>query len=122
MVISYLICGILTTAVNFVIYFTLTQWFCISYLISNAIAWVLSVLFAFVTNKKFVFYINNKNGNFWREITYFFSCRFLSGALDMGFMFLLVTILSVNDAISKVLVGIFVVVFNYLVSKLIIFV
>ena len=119
---SYIIFGILTTIVNIAVFYILTQLMGLPYLISNAFAWILSILFAYVTNRQFVFNIdeNNRN-NFSKGLAYFFSGRLLTGMLDMGVMFALVTILSVNITISKILVNIIVVVLNFLISKFIIF-
>lgn len=51
----YLIFGTLTTAVNIVVYYLFSNIIHINYLFSNAVAWFLSVLFAYVTNRKYVF-------------------------------------------------------------------
>lgn len=123
MVISYLIWGLFATFVNIAGYYVLTEWFDIPYLISNAIAWFLAIFFAFLTNKYLVFNLKSKSSSdFWREISYFYCCRLLSGVLDMGFMFLLVSVVSVNTMISKVLVSLIVIVFNFIISKYFIFV
>lgn len=119
---SYIIFGILTTIVNIAVFYVLTQWMSLPYLISNAFAWILSILFAYVTNRQFVFNTDKENqNNFLKGLTYFFSGRLLTGLLDMGFMYVLVTIWSVNINISKILVSIIVVVLNFLISKFIIF-
>ena len=123
LIISYLIWGALTTVVNITVYYILTQWVGIPYLISNFSAWVMAVLFAYITNKRFVFNSSNKRGGkVSREILYFFCGRMLTGAVDMGLMFLLVSILSVNDIFSKLVVNVTVVVLNFIISKYIIFV
>lgn len=123
MVISYLIWGLFATFVNIAGYYVLTEWFDIPYLISNAIAWLLAIFFAFLTNKYFVFNLKSKSiSDFWREISFFYCCRLLSGVLDMGLMFLLVSVVSVNTMISKVLVSLLVIVFNFMISKYFIFV
>ena len=54
-IISYLFWGVMTTVVNYAAYFVCTLWLHINYLISNVIAWVVAVIFAFVVNKVFVF-------------------------------------------------------------------
>ena len=53
--------GVLTTVVNIVVYFLSAELLHINYLISNALAWFLSVLFAYITNRKYVFESNSQN-------------------------------------------------------------
>ncbi len=90
--------------------------------ISNSIAWFISVLFAFVTNKIFVFESKGKSKkDTIRESISFFAFRLLSLVFDMGFMYLLIDILSVNEIISKVISNVLVVIINYVFSKVFIF-
>lgn len=71
--IFYIIFGILTTIVNIAVYLCFTKLFGVNYLISNIIAWFLSVLFAYVTNRIWVF--QSENNNILKEIVLFFSGR-----------------------------------------------
>ena len=90
--------------------------------ISNIIAWILSVLFAYITNKLFVFESKNKSKTEnLKEMVSFFGFRVLSLVFDMGCMFLLVDILRIGELISKVLSNILVIILNYIFSKLFIF-
>lgn len=116
--IRYGIFGVLTGVVNLGIYFLFSQVLGIYYLISNVFAWFLSVLFAYLTNRFWVF--ESKN-NILKEIILFFSGRLFSGLVDIGLMFIFVDILSIGDFISKIIVVIIVVILNYLFSKLLIF-
>ena len=89
---------------------------------SNVWAWVLSVLFAYVTNKLWVF----ENRDFGarhlaREFGSFVAARLFSGALDMGIMWLFVTRLACPDLVVKIASNVVVIVLNYLFSKLWIF-
>ena len=120
-VISYLFFGGCTTLIN-IISFMLFRAFNINMLVSNALAWIVSVLFAFVTNKLYVF--DSRNVEFKKtlmECFYFFICRLLSLAFDMGFMYLLVETLKSNELFSKIVSNIIVVIINYVFSKLFIF-
>ena len=81
-IIMYLIFGILTTVVNIVVYFIASNVLNINYLISNATAWFLSVLFAYVTNKLYVFESSSKE--FIKEIVAFFSSRLATGILILN--------------------------------------
>lgn len=118
----YIIFGVLTTAVNIVVYSLGTDICQMHYMLANALAWFLSVLFAFVTNKAFVF-----ESRSWRiqivgkEIGSFFFARLASGVMDMGLMWLLVDVLSVEEMLAKVGVNVLVIIINYVASKLWIF-
>ena len=120
-VLSYLVFGGLTTLVNIVAFFVLRK-FNIEIYISNVIAWILSVLFAFITNKLFVFESKNKSKKEnVRELVSFFGFRILSLIFDMGFMYLLIQVLNVNELISKIISNVLVIILNYVFSKLFIF-
>lgn len=121
-VLSYLIFGGLTTAVNYLVYFPCYHYFALSAGVSNMIAWVAAVAFAFVTNKPFVFKSHDWSakillGELWK----FVGCRFGSGAMETAVLFLTVDQLGWSGTWMKLLTGVFVVVFNYFCSKLLIF-
>lgn len=120
MISYYLICGILTTIINISVYYILTRLFRFPYLLSNIIAWIVSVIFAYIVNKKFVF--TDSEHGFWYKLPNFFCLRLASGIFDNTFMFYLVTILFMEDSIAKLLVGVIVTIINYLVSKFLIFI
>jgi len=118
-IILYLIFGILTTIVNIISYLFITDILNIHYLISNIIAWFLSVLFAYITNRIWVF--KSKNENILKEFGLFISGRIFSGVLDTTLMYLFIGIFFWNDLISKIIINIIVVIVNYVISKLIVF-
>lgn len=118
-IIMYLVFGVLTTVVNIVVYFLSAELLYINYLISNALAWFLSVLFAYITNRKYVF--ESSSQNILKEAVSFFSSRLATGILDMVLMWLFVYFNVVNDVIAKVIVNVIVVVLNYVLSKLVVF-
>ncbi len=120
-IITYLFFGVLTTVVSWAIYFPLYNWLHLSAL-SNGIAWVVSVAFAFLTNKPFVF----KSHDWSREVvipelTKFVSCRVGSGLLEIGILFLLVDCLHGNGNVWKLITSVLVVILNYVGSKLLVF-
>ena len=115
----YIVFGVLTTIVNIVAYLFFARLLGIHYIISNIVAWVLSVLFAYVTNRIWVF--ESKNSNIIKEMSLFFSGRIFSGIVDTGLMYVFIDLLSIGDFISKIVIQIIVVILNYLVSKLIVF-
>ena len=118
-IIMYLVFGVLTTVVNIVVYFLSAELLQINYLIYNALAWFLSVLFAYITNRKYVF--ESSSQNILKEAVSFFSSRLATGILDMVLMWLFVYFNVVNDVIAKVIVNVIVVVLNYVLSKLVVF-
>ncbi|WP_333576006.1 GtrA family protein [Faecalibacillus intestinalis] len=118
-IIMYLIFGTLTTAVNIVVYYLFSNIIHINYLFSNAVAWFLSVLFAYVTNRKYVF--DSKNNQIIKEAISFFGSRLATGIMDMVLMWFLVNFNIVNDVVAKVVVNVIVVILNYILSKLVVF-
>ena len=119
--ISYLIFGVITTGINIGIY-QLCRTVHIVYWISTIIAWVIALIFAFVTNKIFVFESTNMQFEIiLKEAVTFVAARLLSGLCDLLFMIFAVEIIHMNDFIAKIITNVFVVVINYLFSKLVIF-
>ena len=119
--ITYLIAGVLTTILNIVV-FKGCNLIGIQYLISNVIAWVGAVIFAFVVNKLYVFQSKSWESAIVRkEFVAFISCRLLSLAFDMAFMLITVSYFHMNEDLAKILSNFFVVVMNYVASKLFIF-
>lgn len=113
--------GVLTTVVNIVSFYFLDKAGLNTYL-ANLIAWILSVLFAFITNKLFVF--NSKSMNlivFIKEIASFFFFRILSLGIDMGGLFICLDVFHLGKMLSKVLMNVVVVIVNYVFSKLFVF-
>lgn len=114
----YGIFGALTTLVNIVVYFIFTKELGINFLISNVIAWILSVLFAYITNKTFVFESKKLEiKEVLKEAVSFFSARLFTGALDMLVMYISVDLLSIDDFLMKILSNIIVILLNYFLSK-----
>ena len=117
--ISYVIFGILTTLVNILVYLLFTRLIGLNYLISNILAWFFSVLFAYITNRIWVF--ESENTNIFKEIILFFSGRLFSGIVDTVLMFVFIDLLFVGDSISKIIIQVIVVALNYIISKFIVF-
>lgn len=120
--IFYLIFGGLTFITNIITYTLCTRILNIDILISNCIAWIISVLFAYVTNKFFVFESKTNNlKEIAKEFYYFLNCRIFSGVVELIIIFLMATIAGVNDLIVKIINNIVVIILNYFASKFIIF-
>ncbi|MBQ3000130.1 MAG: GtrA family protein [Oscillospiraceae bacterium] len=116
----YLVFGVLTTAVNYAIYLPLYNFVHLPASVCNGIAWVAAVAFAYVTNKLYVFESKSWRG-VWGEILRFVGSRVASGAVETVSLLLTVDILGWNGNIMKLLLAVFVIVFNYVLSKFFVF-
>ncbi len=126
--ITYIIFGFLSTLVNWLVYSVLVELKAFSMTASNAMAWVAAVLFAFVTNKIFVFRSKSKNtALILREVITFFCSRFASGLIEIflpTFLFsigLNQSIFGIMGFASKIAVSVIVVILNYITSKFLVF-
>ena len=118
-IIIYLVFGVLTTLVNWAVYYPLHNSFGFSGTLAALIAWAASVAFAFVTNKAFVFHSKNWSMKvLGSELMKFIGCRIGSGIMELLFIFLTVDTLSFNGNLMKILISIVVVIVNYIGSKL----
>lgn len=123
-IINYLIFGFLTTVISLIVYYALTITILnpnssIELQLANVISWCVGVLFAYFTNRKFVF--NSGNKNKLKEFITFTGARVTTLILDMIIMFIFVTTLKFNDKIFKLISQILVIIGNYILSKLIVF-
>ena len=123
-IVNYLIVGVLTTVVSLGVYY-----FCVLTFLdpqnpvqlqdANVISWIAAVTFAYFTNRKYVF--ESEDPDMLREGAAFFASRIGTLLMDMGTMFLLVTVMGTNDKIAKLVVQVIVTIGNYLFSKLFVF-
>lgn len=122
-VINYLVFGVLAMFVNFGSYYVFARILNIDEVISSGLSWFCSVLFAYITNKLFVFDSKtNTAKEFLKEMISFFLARVLSGILcDVGTFALMVKVFGINDMIAKVVTQVMVVIVNYILSKFFIF-
>ncbi|ANK60639.1 GtrA family protein [Loigolactobacillus backii] len=119
---NYLFFGGLTTLINIIVFTTLNHFTGLNYQLANVIAWFLSVLFAYITNKRWVFNSKtNTNTALVRELGSFFFFRILSLLLDVSMMWLGISILKGNPLLVKVIDNIVIIAANYVFSKLFIF-
>lgn len=120
--IAYAVFGVLTTVVNIVTYSVCYNSIGMSNTLSNVLAWILSVAFAYVTNKLWVF--DSKSWK-WevlrREVPAFVSCRLATGIMDIVIMFICVDVMGWHAMLMKIISNVLVIVLNYVFSKLIIF-
>ena len=118
--ISYLIFGVLTTLVDWISYGVMTRFWNMDYRIATAGSWVAAVLFAFVTNKLFVFRSHSLNPKkIWKEFVPFVTCRIATGLFTLVAMVDGMRIR--QDFICKVVVSGISLVMNYLLSKWFVF-
>ena len=121
-VLSYLDFGGLTTVVNYVIYLPLYNLLGISATLSNMIAWLGAVAFAFLTNKPIVFESHDWSANVvLPELTKFVGCRVGSGLLETAIIFATVDCLHWDGNWMKLITSVLVVILNYFGSKLLVF-
>ena len=114
----YLVFGVLTTLVNMVVFYLLDRYTGMYYLLSNTIAWFLSVLFAFFTNKTWVFQSKYTTiPDFIREMTSFFFFRGISYLMDTAIMFIGISLLHGPNMIVKLIDQFVVILANYIFSK-----
>lgn len=122
-IVMYLIFGVLTTLVDFAVYFPLANILNVHYLLSNLFAWIAAVIFAFVTNKLWVF--ESRSLEFKvivREFSAFVGGRLLSFLIQELLLYLFVDIAAFNSNVSKIAVSVVVIILNYIFSKLFVFV
>ncbi|MDH6363615.1 putative flippase GtrA [Enterococcus sp. PF1-24] len=119
---SYLFFGGVTTVVNIAVFSLLHYTLTIDWMIANTVAWFISVLVAFITNKLWVFQTKSENLShlLWEFVKFVFY-RILSLGIDNGVMWLFIDKLGWSTFIVKILAQIVVVVANYAFSKLFIF-
>lgn len=116
--VDYLIIGVLTTIVSIISYY-IFRVFIDNYIVCTIISWIISVIFAYITNRIIVF--KSKDNNIIKEFISFIVSRLLSLGIEIISMAFLVDLLSINDRISKIIVQIIVIVLNYIFSKLFVF-
>lgn len=121
-VLTYLVFGVLTTAVNYLVYLPCYNLLGIPASVSNMISWAFAVVFAFLTNKPLVFRSHD-----WSmktvvpEFLKFVGCRIASGVAETGILLLTVDILLQNGNLWKLVTSVLVVILNYAGSKLLVF-
>lgn len=118
----YLVFGLLTTLLNLLIFTICCRIIRIPVLISTIISWIIAVLFAYVTNKLYVFDSKEiQKKELAREIISFFNARIVTLVIETVFLWATVIKLGLNEIIMKIIVNIIVIVLNFVFSKVFIF-
>ena len=121
-ILTYLVFGVLTTVVNYLVYLPCYNLLQLSASVSNAIAWVAAVAFAYLTNKPFVFKSHDWSAKtVLPELARFLGCRIGSGVAETVILLLTVDILGWDGNIWKLATSVLVVLLNYVGSKLFVF-
>jgi len=123
-IIRYLFIGVLTTIVSLSTYYVLVYTIFnpnepLELQVTNIIAWTVAVVFAYYTNRKYVFKQNEKNNT--KEAINFYLSRLSTLIVDMLLMGLFVSLLKFNDKLIKIIVQIIITILNYILSKFIVF-
>ena len=127
--IRYAIVGVLTTGVNFAVYFLCTRALfphllarneALYAFVFNCVAWAFAVLFAFLANRIFVFRSEDRGTRLLLQLLSFVALRVASGAIETVTPSLLIH-LGMNDLLAKAIVSVAVIVLNYLFAKFITF-
>lgn len=124
-IVNYLIVGFATTGVYMAACFIFERFIWdpeipFENFLINTFGWLVGVIFAFITNRKFVF--KSENADVKSEVVKFFGGRILTWGLDVFIMWLFVNVWSVNYWIAKIFVScVLVMIANYLISKFIVF-
>lgn len=114
---AYLVVGVCTTVINYVIYALLTEGVRVHYIASNVIGWIAAVAFSYFANGKWVYRSTERRG--WREAGEFVISRLFSLGLETLLLFVLVDLLHTDKLIAKLAVAVIVVVVNYLTGLLV---
>lgn len=118
----YGIFGVAGTLVNVLIFAILAEKCGVNYLLANLAAWIFSVVFAFVTNKIWVFESKSWVFPLWlKECALFTLARIATCVFDMGYMFIAVSVFGWHKTASKIIANIVVIIANYALSRLLIF-
>lgn len=119
--VSYIIFGALTTVVSFVsqMLFSALGW---HVTVNTVGSWICAVIFAYVVNKLFVFESKTDTAKaFFRELGLFVGARVASLGMELVFMFVTVDLLSFPESACKIVAQVFILIANYVLSKLLIF-
>lgn len=117
-IINYVIVGALTTFVSIISYY-IFRFIINNVTILSIISWIFAVTFAYVANRKYVF--QNKDSNIIKELSKFICSRITTLLIEIILMNIFVSLLGINDMISKIIVQFVVLVLNYILSKVFVF-
>lgn len=120
---NYLIFGGLATLLNVGVFVVLNFFLGVGlYQVSNVISILAAVFFQYFTNRFFVFERKKQTKKeIWSEFVKFMSARAVTALLDMGIMYVGVSLLLINEIIMKIFTQVVVIILNYIFSKFLVF-
>lgn len=119
---AYVVFGVITTGTNWAFFLICHEMFDMSSTVSETVAWLLSVLVAFLTNKPFVFHSHDWSfKTVCPEFTKFMGTRAGSGVLDIALMYLTVDLWCMDAYLMKIVISVLVIIINYIGSKMLVF-
>ena len=120
--IPYAFFGVCSTLVNIAAYWVFARLLGLAVVPASVLAWVCAVLFAYLTNRKWVFHSEaSTRREIGREIAAFYACRIATGIVDWAGMYIFVDLLGWNDLVMKIVLNLLVIILNYGASRLVIF-
>lgn len=117
----YLFFGGLTTLISISTFFLFYNCFSINELIANVFSWICAVLFAYITNRIWVFNSCSAGVAVLKEILSFFSGRLITLFIEELVLFVFITLFHINSLAVKIAAQFIVLVSNYFISKFIVF-
>ena len=117
----YVLFGALTTLINILIFWLLTSPAGMGELVANIIAWIAAVLFAYVTNRKWVFTSADESKSLLRQLLEFYAGRLLTLGVEELMLYVFITRMGLNAMLIKIIAQIVVIVLNFVISKLLVF-
>ena len=118
----YLVFGALSTVINILVFAICSKALKASTTVSNVIAWIAAVLFAYITNKLWVFDSKTENKKqLFKEIISFFGARVFTLILETVFLNICIDKLHFNEILMKIISNILVIIINFVFSKILIF-
>ena len=120
--IMYVVFGILTSLVNFAVFYPLYNLTNIPAFACNSLAWMVAVGFAFLVNKRFVFCTRDWSAKIvLKEVLKFVGCRLGTGLLETSMLFFCADLLQMNGNLWKIIVSVIVIILNYVGSRFLVF-
>lgn len=120
--INYLIFGFLAFVLNYVLFFFFESLLHMNYMLATVFSWVLTVVFAYWTNRTFVFKSKSEGtSSLLKEFTSFIGARIATELLELLLMYLMVDLAGINSYIAKLVGQTIVIITNYILSKIWIF-
>lgn len=118
----YTFFGGLTTIISIAVFGFFSYVVCMDEITANSISWIIAVLFAYITNRIWVFHaVTDGVAEKLREMTAFFGGRLLTLLFETVMLLIFVTWLRLNKMLIKLIATIFVMILNYVISKIFVF-